>query len=67
LALDKGFRDLVARIKKINPDIIGVQEVNKRPHYIKKLSRAAGLTPFYHAGVGGVRLGSSGLPWNRYF
>lgn len=61
---EKRYRALLTQIKKLDPDIIGIHEANKLPHYIERLAEAIGYEAFYHVGLGGVRLGPIGLPWN---
>ncbi|MGD2271855.1 MAG: hypothetical protein PVI06_15745 [Desulfobacterales bacterium] len=60
----KRFEALVTQLKLLDPDVIGIHEANKLPEYIQRLSRELGLAAFYHVGVGGIRLGPVGLPWN---
>jgi hypothetical protein len=61
---EKRYHALLYQIKQLNPDIIGIHEANKLPYYVKRLSNDIGYEAFYHVGVGGVRLGPIGLPWN---
>ncbi len=61
---EKRYQALLNQIKQLNPDIIGIHEANKLPHYAKRLANDIGYEVFYHIGVGGVRLGPIGLPWN---
>jgi endonuclease/exonuclease/phosphatase family metal-dependent hydrolase len=61
---EKRYQALISQIKQINPDIIGIHEANKLPYYVKRLANDIGYEMFYHLGVGGVRLGPIGLPWN---
>jgi endonuclease/exonuclease/phosphatase family metal-dependent hydrolase len=58
------FQALVTQIKTLDPDIIAIHEANKLPAYAKRLSGELGYEAFYHVGVGGVRVGPVGLPWN---
>lgn len=60
----KRYQALCNQIKQLDPDIIGIHEANKLPYYAKKLAKDLGSEVFYHVGVGGVRLGPIGLPWN---
>lgn len=61
---EKRYLALVAQIKELDPDVIGVHEANKIPGYAKRLGSDIGCKVFQHVGVGGVRLGPVGLPWN---
>jgi hypothetical protein len=61
---EKRFLALCRQIRQLKPDVIGINEANKLPDYAERLARETGLEVFYHVGVGGVRLGPVGLPWN---
>jgi len=61
---EKRYKALLTQIKQLDPDIIGIHEANKLPYYAKRLAEARGYDVFYHVGVGGIRLGPIGLPWN---
>lgn len=61
---EKRYQALLAQIKELDPDIIGIHEANTLPDYANKLAEATGYAPFYHVALGGVRLGPIGLPWN---
>ncbi len=58
------YRSLVAQIRALRPDVIGVHEANKLPHYATRLAQDLGYDQIHHVGVGGVRAGPVGLPWN---
>ncbi len=57
-------RILIDGILKLDPDVIGVHEANKLPGYAEDLARDLGMLQMNHPGVGGVRAGPVGLPWN---
>lgn len=61
---EKRYQALITQIKRLDPDIIGIQEANKLPCYATRLADALGYDVFYHVGLGGVRLGPIGFPWN---
>jgi len=61
---EKRYKSLGTQIRQLNPDIIGIHEANKLPHYAERLAEDLGYEYFYHVGVGGIRLGPVGLPWN---
>ena len=58
------YKALCSQIKQLDPDVIGIHEANKLPDYAKRLAEETGYELFYHVGVGGIRLGPIGLPWN---
>lgn len=61
---ERRYQALVRQITDLSPDIVGVQEANKLPDYAERLARDLDFDVHYHVGVGGVRLGKVGLPWN---
>jgi hypothetical protein len=61
---EKRYRALVTQIKQLDPDVVGIHEANKLPGYARRLAAETGYKAFYHLGLGGVRLGPIGLPWN---
>jgi len=61
---EKRYQTLIKQITELNPDIIGVHEANKLPQYAVKLASDIGYEVFFHVGVGGIHLGSIGIPWN---
>lgn len=61
---EKRYQALLQQIKELGPDVIGVHEANKLPGYAERLATDTGCAAFHHVGVGGVRLGPIGLPWN---
>jgi len=60
----KRYQALLKQIKDLSPDVIGVHEANKLPAYTRKLARDLGYDQYSHVGVGGIRMGPLGLPWN---
>jgi endonuclease/exonuclease/phosphatase family metal-dependent hydrolase len=58
------FEGLIAEIKRLKPDIIGINEANPLPYYCDELSRRTGYDCIWHMGVSGLRLGKAGLPVN---
>ncbi len=61
---EKRYQALISQIRQLDPDIIGVHEANKLPAYAERLALDLSYDVIYHVGVGGIRLGSVGLPWN---
>jgi endonuclease/exonuclease/phosphatase family metal-dependent hydrolase len=61
---EKRYRALVAQLKGLDPDVIGVHEANQLPGYIQRLAGDLGYDAVFHVGIGGLRAGPVGLPWN---
>ncbi|MBI9083186.1 MAG: endonuclease/exonuclease/phosphatase family protein [Desulfobacterales bacterium] len=61
---EKRYQALLAQLKDLDPDIIGVHEANKLPGYIRRLAGDLGYDAVFHVGIGGLRAGPVGLPWN---
>jgi len=61
---EKRFHALVAEIRRLDPDVIGINEANMLPDYAEKLARETGFDCLYHVGVSGIRVWRAGLPWN---
>lgn len=57
-------RVLLSQLKELNPDIVSIHEANKLPAYARDLARELDFDYFEHVGVGGVRAGPIGVPWN---
>ena len=60
----KRYELLLAGIRKLAPDIIAIQEANPAPQYVKRLAADLGYQVMYHVSLGGIRLGSLGVPKN---
>ncbi|TAL31733.1 MAG: hypothetical protein EPN93_16745 [Spirochaetes bacterium] len=58
------YQALLKQVRALDPDVIGVHEANKLPAYIDRLARDLDCDAIWHVGVGGVRAGAVGLPWN---
>lgn len=61
---EKRYQALIAQIKELDPDIIGIHEANLLPKYAKRLAKDIEYVPFYHLGIGGIHIGPIGMPWN---
>jgi endonuclease/exonuclease/phosphatase family metal-dependent hydrolase len=61
---EKRFRALVAEIRRLSPDVIGINEANRLPDYAERLAGEIGYDFIWHVGVSGVRVWRAGLPWN---
>ena len=55
---------LVSEIRKLNPDVIAVQEANPLPHYANRIAADLDYQVIYSVALGGIRLGSFGIPTN---
>lgn len=55
---------LIQQIRELDPDVVAIQEANKLPGYVNDLAEELDYAAFCHVGLGGVRLGMIGLPWN---
>lgn len=62
--LKKRYELLVAEIRKLDPDIIAIQEANPLPHYAKRLAEDLNYRVIYRVALGGIRFGSFGIPTN---
>ncbi|MCF7801614.1 MAG: endonuclease/exonuclease/phosphatase family protein [Candidatus Marinimicrobia bacterium] len=58
------YQALITELKRIEPDILGLNEANKVPHYAERIARDLGMDEIHHLGIGGVRAGPIGLPVN---
>jgi endonuclease/exonuclease/phosphatase family metal-dependent hydrolase len=58
------FALLLAGIRRLDPDIIAIQEANPLPQYAKRLAADLGYQVIYHVSLGGIRFGTFGIPVN---
>ena len=61
---EKRYAILLRQLRELGPDVIGVHEANRLPEYSQRLAQDLGYDEIHHVGVGGVRAGPVGLPWN---
>ena len=61
---EKRFRLLVKEIRKIQPDVIAVQEANPLPSYAQRLAADLNYQAIHRVALGGIRFGSLGIPMN---
>ena len=61
---EKRYELLVSEIRKLDPDIIAIQEANPLPYYVERLATDLGYQVIYSVALGGIRLGSFGIPAN---
>lgn len=55
---------LVSEIRKLNPDVITIQEANPLPPYANRLAADLDYKVIYSVALGGIRFGSLGIPTN---
>jgi len=55
---------LVSGIRRLDPDIIAVQEANPLPEFANRISSDLGYEAAYHVSNGGFRFGPAGFPVN---
>lgn len=60
--LGKRYELLVRGIRKLNPDIIAIQEANPLPKYAYRLAADLDYQAIYRVALGGIRFGSLGIP-----
>lgn len=61
---EQRYRELVRRLRELQPDVIGLNEANPLPAYARRLARDLGYDQVHHPGLSGVRLGPCRLPTN---
>jgi endonuclease/exonuclease/phosphatase family metal-dependent hydrolase len=61
---EKRFGLLVKEIRKIQPDVIAIQEANPLPSYAQVLAKNLNYQFIYRVALGGIRFGSLGIPTN---
>jgi len=58
------FTALVEQVRKLDPDVVFVQEANFAGRYARRLAAALGLTEIHQVVNGGIKFGPIGLPAN---
>lgn len=61
---ERRYQSLVAAIRKLQPDIIAVQEANPLPYYANRLAADLDHQVIYNVALGGIRFGPVGIPAN---
>lgn len=61
---ERRFAALVAQIRKLDPDVIFVQEANFAGRYASRLAKSLGLAEIHQVVNGGIKFGPVGLPVN---
>ncbi|RPI91906.1 MAG: hypothetical protein EHM32_09905, partial [Spirochaetales bacterium] len=61
---EKRYTLLVAGLKEMNPDIVGIQEANRVRSYARKLARDIDREAVWKVGNSGIKLFGLGLPVN---
>jgi endonuclease/exonuclease/phosphatase family metal-dependent hydrolase len=58
------YQALISEIKEKDPDIIGLNEVNARNGFLRRLTDDLNYDAIFHVGVSGLKIGTIGIPWN---
>jgi endonuclease/exonuclease/phosphatase family metal-dependent hydrolase len=58
------FQNLTNGLKNLQPDVIGIQEANPLPDYIKKLSNVIGYDAVWKVTNSGIKIMGFGIPIN---
>lgn len=58
------YQALVSEIRRLDPDVIAINEANFLPDYVKRLAKDIDYDHIYHVGVSGLHIGRVGVPWN---
>ena len=61
---DRRFRLLVDELRRLDPDVIALQEVNPVYDKAEVLAAALGYNSLYLRGNAGIKFGGLGIPWN---
>ena len=62
--LRKRYELLVGEIRRLDPDIISIQEANPLPEYAERLAADLDYSAIYRVALGGIRFGPVGIPTN---
>ncbi len=57
-------RLLIGELRRLAPDVVALNEANKLPRYGRGLARELGYDRVWHVGLGGLRAGPVGIPYN---
>jgi endonuclease/exonuclease/phosphatase family metal-dependent hydrolase len=61
---ERRYQAFLAEIRRLSPDVIGINEANFLPDYVERLARDLDFDIIHHVGVSGARIGRAGVPWN---
>jgi endonuclease/exonuclease/phosphatase family metal-dependent hydrolase len=61
---DARYRALVAGLRRLDPDVIAINEANPLPRYARRLARDLSMDLVWSVGMGGLRIGPVGIPTN---
>ena len=61
---EQRYQILITELKKLDPDVLALNEANKLPAYAHRIAHDLGMDEIHHVGVAGVRAGPIGLPVN---
>jgi endonuclease/exonuclease/phosphatase family metal-dependent hydrolase len=62
--LGKRYELLVRKIRRLDPDIVAIQEANPLPRYAERLAADLDHRVIFGVALGGIRFGSLGIPIN---
>jgi endonuclease/exonuclease/phosphatase family metal-dependent hydrolase len=58
------FESLVTQVKKLDPDVVFIQEANFAGRYARRVARALGFHEIHQVLNGGIKVGPFGIPVN---
>jgi endonuclease/exonuclease/phosphatase family metal-dependent hydrolase len=58
------YQVLLSELKRLNPDVVAINEANPLPRYARRLARDLAMDYVYSVGMGGLRIGPVGIPTN---
>ena len=61
---DARFNALIGGLKKLNPDVVAIQEANKLPGYARRIARALDYDAVWKVQNSGVKVAGVGIPVN---
>ncbi len=61
---EKRYQVLLSELKRLDPDVVGINEANLLPRYARRLARDLAMDYVYSVGMGGLRIGPVGIPTN---
>jgi endonuclease/exonuclease/phosphatase family metal-dependent hydrolase len=61
---EERYQILVAELKRLDPDVVALNEANPLPRYARRLARDLSMDYVYSVGMGGLRIGPVGIPTN---
>jgi endonuclease/exonuclease/phosphatase family metal-dependent hydrolase len=61
---DARFRALISGLRKLDPDVVAIQEANKLPGYARRIARALDYNAVWKIQNSGVKVAGFGIPLN---